>query len=430
MSGCQPCTAKCVVACQHTVCVKSCNEQCSPCTKVCGWRCDHLDVSCTLPCDVPCELLPCDRACTKSLTCSHPCPSICGEICPDPKLACRLCRQKTSSDDDIVSDLADLLSQTSLGDDPAPIKSIFLGCGHAVAVSTLDRMMNMNDFYEINASGRYVGIKPLPLKSMSRPLCPECRTPVSRIQRYGRPLKHIALLHNEKAFCVEAEKKCKAFADSLSHFVKKVGSEDSAGKLQQRCASADLLLEEMLVFAREVEFDQPRALCSQSPSHSTADPTTLPKHLTDVLVHVCNVLFEVSTFRIDAHQRYALDLVSDVHKARASQCKGKQSQLARAVTGLSGSLRQHMRVFDMVFLWSRASANINQMSSIVNTSVAHLVVGVRALQYLRNLGFVSNSIREDIKIKLQELSDSLDRMMKVPTTAPFKALSALLEMYM
>lgn len=203
---CSPCDLPCDTHCKHSRCPKNCSDPCVPCAEQCGWSCDHRRDRCSMPCAVPCDIIPCDRRCEKKLvSCGHQCPGVCGEICPDPKF-CRICCVP-----DILEQCVDLVmfrkyGEIDINEDPL----IFLSCGHFLAVSTLDGIMELTQHYVTDSqTGKIVGPRSSQrvVNSGSAPKgCPVCRKLLRDIDRYNRIIK--------KAFLDEATRRFLAQASS------------------------------------------------------------------------------------------------------------------------------------------------------------------------------------------------------------------------
>lgn len=59
-----------------------------------------------------------------------------------------------------------------------------LDCSHLFTLSTLDAHVQLAQFY-----GEEGTALPFPVELSRVPTCPDCRTPISSTQRYGRPVK-------------------------------------------------------------------------------------------------------------------------------------------------------------------------------------------------------------------------------------------------
>ena len=180
---CGPCGFRCAVRCQHSYCPRPCNEVCDPCIEPCVWNCPHED-TCSAPCGAPCLRLPCDLQCCRVLSCGHPCPALCGEPCPRPDLACSLCATPES-----LSRVVDLITMHTLAEHK--LKSdgplIVLGCGHIYTVSTMDKHMQIEEYYaKSETTGRWNMCSKLPERIQSVKSCPDCRDPIVAVRRYGR----------------------------------------------------------------------------------------------------------------------------------------------------------------------------------------------------------------------------------------------------
>ena len=201
---CRPCDLACDVRCRHSRCANKCSEPCPPCAEPCGWGCKHQK-RCNLPCAVPCTNLPCSLRCEKKLPCGHRCPGLCGERCPRPQY-CRDCCGK-----DILAQNVDMIEFRTYKDiDVNEEPLVFLSCGHFYIASSLDGIMGMSDYYEIEPStGRLIAPRMnYRVLDSGRPKgCPACRTPLRDIDRYNRIIKQSFLDESTKRFATQANAK-------------------------------------------------------------------------------------------------------------------------------------------------------------------------------------------------------------------------------
>ena len=94
---------------------------------------------------------------------------------------------------------------------------ILLPCGHFYLMSTLDGIFDMNQAYKIDANGDFIGIKPLSMSQDIKPkCCPDCRTIVHSIGRYGRLVNFLRLRFLERKHLISVEMSLKACAYKLS----------------------------------------------------------------------------------------------------------------------------------------------------------------------------------------------------------------------
>lgn len=127
------------------------------------------------------------KRCDKILACGHRCPSVCGEICPSAKF-CHTC-----CDDMLKLRVCDIIMISTYKDhnvDDDPI--IFLPCGHFFSTSTLDGHLAISEVYHCDdKTGSFLSLKPLSEANINEKpkSCPECRSMIHSINRYGRLLR-------------------------------------------------------------------------------------------------------------------------------------------------------------------------------------------------------------------------------------------------
>jgi len=195
--ACQLCEQVCDVQCSHAKCTKKCSEPCTPCAEEeCASCCPHA--KCSMPCAAPCEWVPCSKRCTKLLACGHQCPSVCGADCPSTEY-CQICGSDT-----IKSIRADLIMLTTYGEvDLLESPCVFLPCGHIFTVESLDGVMAMADYYDIDAmTGMPTAIKGNSSDPSSEEMknCPDCRGSLRLLPRYGRVVRRALLDESTKKF--------------------------------------------------------------------------------------------------------------------------------------------------------------------------------------------------------------------------------------
>ncbi|KAF9395526.1 hypothetical protein BGX21_009870 [Mortierella sp. AD011] len=140
------------------------------------------------------------------LNCGHRCPSICGEKCPSKKF-CVECKDPTT-----MSMLVDVIMGQNLGEiDIEEDLILGLSCGHALTVTSLDGMMEMNQYYESKMDKEtgvvtYTGKKDLPSDEVPQVACHLCRKPITSLHRYGRRIKVAQLSQRCKKFQIAEAK--------------------------------------------------------------------------------------------------------------------------------------------------------------------------------------------------------------------------------
>ncbi|RAH81245.1 hypothetical protein BO86DRAFT_448597 [Aspergillus japonicus CBS 114.51] len=223
-TACLPCRRPCEVHCKHSRCPKTCKEPCPPCAELCDSGCEHRE-ACKLPCAVPCENNPCNRRCEKRMKpCGHQCPGMCGEPCP-PSQFCQTCAPLEVLQQQV--DLLEFKTYKEIDLDTSPL--IFLPCNHFYTVASLDGLLGMNDYFNIDAStGDIISTKPSHWEMMPGSAlkgCPECRRPLRDINRYSRILKRFLLDEFTRKFVTFASAQHAELADKIVRFEKQV--EDS-----------------------------------------------------------------------------------------------------------------------------------------------------------------------------------------------------------
>lgn len=155
------------------------------------------------------------KRCNKLLNCGHRCPSLCGEACPDDRYCQECC---PASQKNHVVDLVMLSTYAdhSLNDDPI----IVLPCGHFYTVFSLDGHLGMdevyiraeqqsNQFIELQSFHEATSIREKPTT------CPDCRSIVHSIYRYGRILRLSELRSLERKFLMSIQGELTAYARKL-----------------------------------------------------------------------------------------------------------------------------------------------------------------------------------------------------------------------
>ncbi|CAG8514866.1 9304_t:CDS:10, partial [Diversispora eburnea] len=227
---CPGCKNTCNVNCKHSKCRKPCSHPCSVCAEECDWSCNHRD-TCEVSCGVPCNRLPCNEQCSKLLKCGHQCMGICGEKCPSQKY-CIIC-----ASDDIKNSIVDLIMQTTFADvDWTTERMIVLECGHVFTAETLDNLMG--NVYHMDALGNWTGIKPITEQPGELKRCPNCRSPIKNIQRYGRIIKKCVLDTQNKKFLQKYNHQLKTIHTDLDKILKVL--EDNREKVLKELRKPDV----------------------------------------------------------------------------------------------------------------------------------------------------------------------------------------------
>ncbi|KAH8434873.1 uncharacterized protein LDX57_012504 [Aspergillus melleus] len=187
-----------------------------------------------MPCAVPCDIIPCDKRCDERLGCGHRCPSLCGEKCPDQKF-CQTCGNTDALERKVDLITFDKYREINLDEDPC----VFLPCGHFYAVSSLDGIMEIKKFYNVDPATDTI-ISP---KWTQREMigdsklrgCPECRLPLRDIPRYNRIVKKAILDQSTRRFIIKANSTYQTLVSAVSR--REVELENTSSEFLLQCAT-------------------------------------------------------------------------------------------------------------------------------------------------------------------------------------------------
>ncbi|KAJ3072937.1 hypothetical protein HDU98_002582 [Podochytrium sp. JEL0797] len=208
--GCPPCSSPCdLVMCNHAKCAHKCGDPCKPCQTPCAWSCEH-QASCPLVCGAPCTRLPCDKRCAKLLACGHQCPTVCGETCPSVKF-CQECGEEDVKEQ--VVDMVCFEEYYAIDLDTSPI--CVLKCGHVFTIETLDGTLGMSNVYHQNAEGEW-SLADVPADFVDLPVCPNCKTRIICVARYGRVLNLAVSKTAEKSWISQVSTQLNTYSQRLS----------------------------------------------------------------------------------------------------------------------------------------------------------------------------------------------------------------------
>ncbi|KAL9077557.1 MAG: hypothetical protein Q9157_003334 [Trypethelium eluteriae] len=209
-------------------------------------------------------------------------PSVCGEQCPDAKY-CHVC-----ASDDIRETQVDYIEGKTYNDiDPAQDPVIFPQCGHFITVSNMDGQMDMARHYTMAADGSPNGLRgesePLSDSNLGVKSCPQCRSSLRNVSRYGRIVRRALLDEATKKFIIAASRDYVPLAKRLL---------DIQGELQSTTAEQ----QQTFVLARteKVKLEgspayQAQTIAKKSRKSTRYKPTltlrrTVQKHLDSVRV--------------------------------------------------------------------------------------------------------------------------------------------------
>ncbi|CAG8508889.1 3900_t:CDS:10 [Acaulospora colombiana] len=152
--------------------------------------------------------------------CTLPCSTklnfgICGEKCPSSKF-CVMC-----APDDVKGQVVDERLTFAKVDWNNELM-VVLDCDHVFTAKMLDRVMEMENFYQDDGLGNWVTIKPIVGRPVDLKRCPYCFKPIMNICRYGRVIrKHILDTQNSK-FLVKLGSKLKQANTELKFLIDKL----------------------------------------------------------------------------------------------------------------------------------------------------------------------------------------------------------------
>ncbi|CAG8855844.1 16067_t:CDS:2, partial [Gigaspora margarita] len=68
-------------------------------------------------------------------------------------------------------------------------RMVILHCGHVYTAESLDNWMGMKEYYEMDDDNNWIGVNPITSHLGESKKCPQCRSPIKYIYRYGRATK-------------------------------------------------------------------------------------------------------------------------------------------------------------------------------------------------------------------------------------------------
>lgn len=142
---------------------------------------------------------------------------MCGEDCPT-SLSCVLCCVEEKKRRQVDMILFTEYQDVDLDEDPI----IFLHCGHFFTMSTLDAWMQINAAYKQDSSGGFIRIEHLSnidADSSKPKSCPDCRSAIHSVKRYGRLISAHRLRASERKHMMRVDMKLNILSGSSSAMV-------------------------------------------------------------------------------------------------------------------------------------------------------------------------------------------------------------------
>ena len=166
-------------------------------------------------------------------------------------------------DKDAKATIVDFILQRTISEidttsDDVSEKLIALECGHIFTVETLDGHCEMSQYYDTDPlTGRYLGMRPPPIKYQTPPACPTCRSPVTS-PRYGRVTKRANLDILEQNVARNMSRRLERHGPALDAITAGLEASETAAKAI--VGGADLVSEEdfaQICEKRKHSFGQP-----------------------------------------------------------------------------------------------------------------------------------------------------------------------------
>ncbi|CAG8638123.1 14756_t:CDS:10, partial [Racocetra persica] len=228
-------------------------------------KCEHEHL---MECYVSVGDFNCTEKCGKLLPCEHPCMSTCldcqklseranqnplldhmghivrsnhkkctqkcerssaSEICPPPKY-CADC----TTDDNVKNQgiylrprLLLLIKKLFINETFAEVdwtfeRMVVLDCGHVYTAESLDHVMYMKEYYEMDKNNNWVRIKSITSQPSESKKCPQCRAPIKNIYRYRRSTnKHVLDVQNKK-FLMKYDNYLKQLNEDITNVTSKI----------------------------------------------------------------------------------------------------------------------------------------------------------------------------------------------------------------
>ncbi|KAJ3167234.1 hypothetical protein HDU87_001723, partial [Geranomyces variabilis] len=149
------------------------------------------------------------------------CDAIC-ETCPESKY-CQACASESVLSEVVDFIMMETYREIDLNEDPV----IWLPCGHAFTLSSMDGSMDIGEVYELDRNGQPVAPKPVPYMQMKVKRCPTCRTAPRRINRYNRAVKTARLDESTKRFMASAAAELGTLQSVITKFEEALDSQDA-----------------------------------------------------------------------------------------------------------------------------------------------------------------------------------------------------------
>jgi hypothetical protein len=145
------------------------------------------------------------------LKCGHQCPSLCGEVCPSNY--CQVCSGRGDEQVDLL--LFEKYANIDLESSPI----VVLACGHFFTADSLDGVVGMDEVYETDSSGNYIGLRDISsIQCQAVHRCPNCKRTIPQFstQRYNRAINRATMDETAKLFLTDGNAKLQVLGEKVS----------------------------------------------------------------------------------------------------------------------------------------------------------------------------------------------------------------------